>query len=80
MSRKLKFWNGRWGRNQHAYVAAYSQADAVALINSVTNNQFTLHEIQKYWSPCWGNPMKGVTPERGLWVETDNRVPVRVNK
>jgi hypothetical protein len=75
---KLKLWNGRWFKHQHLYIAAYSQKDAVGVVAEVfPTARFTLHEIQTYFSPCWGNSMKGVTPERGVWVQTDDGVPER---
>jgi hypothetical protein len=76
--RKLKLWNGRWYRNQHLHIAAYSQEDAVALVGEVfPKSRFTLHEIQVYFSNCWGNSMSTVKPERGVWVQTGNGTPER---
>lgn len=75
---KLKFWNGRWFKHQHLYIAAYSQADAVAVVTEVfPKARFTLYEIQVYFSNCWGNAMEGVEPERGVWVQTDSNKPER---
>lgn len=77
-SSKLKFWNGRWFKHQHLYIAAYSQVDAVALVAEVfPKARFTLHEIQVYFSNCWGNSMDGIERERGVWVQTDNNKPER---
>jgi hypothetical protein len=85
-NKKLKLFNG--GDNYfkssfndlgHLYVAAYSQQDAVNLINQTYRklkkledrldvNPCGLSEIRNYYSKnCWGNAMDGVTPERGIW-------------
>ena len=76
--RYLKLWNGRWFKNQHLYIAAYSQKDAVSLVGQIfPKARFTLHEIQVYFSSCWGNSMEGIKPERGVWVQTGRDVPER---
>ena len=74
--KQLKLWNGRWYpyRGQTVYVAAYSRADAVRLINTVAEGRrVSDSEIKTYWSGgtatcCWGDAMKGITPERGVWL------------
>ena len=79
MSKELKIWNGRgWNMRrpvdgkgvEHVYVAAYSRADAVRLINQAAGySAVNDAEIKNYFSDgCWGNPMDGITPERGVWV------------
>jgi hypothetical protein len=79
--RSLKLWNGRWFKHQHLYIAAYSQKDAVAAVTEVfPDARFTLHELQVYFSPCWGNSMVGVEPERGVWVQTNRETPERKRK
>lgn len=78
--RKLKLFNGRdWDCRGHLYVAAYSVKDAVELINAAYRkvnhlenrldvNPTSLNEVNTYYSKgCWGNPMDGVVPERGVW-------------
>ncbi len=62
-------------------MAAYSVKDAVDLCNQAYRklenfedrpdiNPTTASEINVYWSKrCWGNPMDGITPERGLWMQ-----------
>jgi hypothetical protein len=37
-------------------------------------------EVKKDVSPCWGNCMNGITPERGAWVvrEYYNEPPKRI--
>ncbi len=83
-SRKLKLFNGRWGRGEHAYVAAYSQADCIAIMREVAGGGFFATELRVYWSHgCWGTSMDGITPERGMWVQNDryghgDRTPRRV--
>jgi hypothetical protein len=81
--RKLKLWNAPWYpfQGQTLNVAAYSQKDALALLHELFPRRHfvTLGEIQKFWSPCWGNSMQGITPERGAWLERERFAkPVRV--
>lgn len=85
MPRSLRLWNGRWGRNneQHIYIAAYSQKDAVNVIEELFGDRprLTLYELQKYFSPHWGNPMDGIKPERGAWITHSWReTPQRIHK
>lgn len=76
-AKELKIWNGRgWGTRgtssyvAHCYVAAYSRADAVRLINEVDRRaMMTDREIKAYFAECWGSSMDGITPERGVWVQ-----------
>lgn len=78
--RKLKIFNGRdWHCRGSLYIAAYSLKDAVDLVNAAYRkingyedrldiHPTTICEAQKYWhKDCWGVPMNGVTPERGVW-------------
>lgn len=30
-------------------------------------------EIRDYFSECWGDPMDGITPVRGVWYSSDDR-------
>lgn len=95
MAKTLKIWNGRgycchkssdplWSgippsAYSHAYVAAYSRADARRVIAEYTGREPHDAEIRDYWSEgAWGNDMKGITPERGLWVAIGRASPVRV--
>lgn len=78
-ARTLKLWNGRWGRNQHAYAAAYSLEDLLSLAVEL-NTQYTLtrHEVTTYWSRgLWGRPMDGIEPERGIWVKDQTDVKAK---
>lgn len=61
----------------HVYVAAHSRADAARLLREaatkVSGGSFNegqiAREIATYFSAgCWGNAMKDITPERGVWV------------
>jgi hypothetical protein len=96
MPRKLKIWNGagyccrnnkdqRWkdvpfNDAPHAFVCAYSRADARRVIAEYTGYEPGDAEIRDYWSEgAWGKSMEGVEPERGLWLQFDsNEKPVRV--
>ena len=72
MSRKLRLFNGR-GHGKymgyHFYRAAYSVADAERVMQEALGFGQWKNEINVYYSQdCWGDYMKGVTPERGLWA------------
>lgn len=62
--------NPRAFESAHAFVAAYSAADAVRLIEEFNGGwPKAAGELRSYWSKGqWGNRMSGVTPERGIWV------------
>ena len=94
MAKQIKVWNGRayccknwsdprWFKNHFgadcAFVAAYSREDARRVIEEYCGKKPSVAELRDYWSPCWGNPMKGVEPERGLWIQFEHtQKPVRV--
>lgn len=74
--RKLRLWNGRGSSRfengklvhyDYFYVCAYSRSDAVRLISSLGFDHVTDYEISTFYSPCWGDAMEGIKPERGLW-------------
>jgi hypothetical protein len=75
--KNLKLFNGRFhdkGNGQvHAYIAAYSRADAIRVITEYLGykGRGLDNEIRVYWSQAWGDPMKGITPERVIWVQVD---------
>ena len=91
----LKIWNGSslaWSEG-HMYVAAYSLADAVRMVNAAYRkvmgyeehpeiNPVGMSYARKMWSPnCWGNAMEGITPERGVWFKKrgfSNEKPERI--
>ena len=76
----LKLWNGRggsrkdpksgyWIETGHCYIAALSKAEAIALMRLAGFETFTRHELDEYYSPdCWGSPMEGIKPMRGVWA------------
>ena len=70
-SKKLKIWNGRGDFRKldgHLYVCAYTQKDAIELLNQAGHEHMTTRELSTYWSAnCWGTSMAGITPERGVW-------------
>lgn len=85
MTKKLKKWNGpgpcsgiynKWRIN----VAAYSQKQAVELIDTYVPNSFaSITEIREYFSPCWGNDMEGISPiDPSLYVCSPNGELVRL--
>jgi len=77
----LKLFNGRWyeaGKDKHCFIAAYSRADAGRLyVQAGGRNRNVDAELRDYFSECWGDPMGGITPERGLWIAEDYEKPVR---
>ena len=88
-------WGGRGG---HLYIAAYSVADAARLMGEARRiilkssetgpvDKFDVgrntREISDYYVDYWGLSMKGVTPERGVWMSKANgfgleEKPVRI--
>ena len=97
MSRQLKLWNGRGGllrkhdhcawngkrsnQDGHAYICAYSRADAVRLIEQWLGYKprGADAELRDYFSEGrWGENMKHVTPERGLWIQHYPDGPIRL--
>lgn len=74
--------NARYNRDVHMFIAAYSVADAVRLINEFNGYEGNhSSEIKEYFSKnCWGNRMEGITPERGIWVTEGYKIkpPVRI--
>ncbi len=89
--RKLKVWNGRgycckkwvdkrWAgaETRHAYVCAYSRADARRVIAEYCGQIPPDSELKEFWSECWGNSMEGIKRERGLWIEFKNNIPTKV--
>lgn len=86
-TKQLILFNGRghgrkYGRDYHFYIAAYSYADAGRLLSQATGIETNWYrELKDYYSKnCWGNPMKGIIPERGLWVckEAFGEKPIKV--
>jgi len=89
--RRLRLWNGhvffyrvryeegdRERRQFHANVCAYSQKDAVALLEEFGMHE-SLYHFRGYWSPCWGDSMDEVEPERGVWIEFErSQSPVKI--
>lgn len=96
MAKVLKIWNGRgycaykhsdplWkdvraNSDVHAYVAAYSRADARRVVAEYCGHVPADSEIKDYWHEgSWGDPMKEIAPERGLWLQFGHYcTPVRV--
>lgn len=77
-TKPLKLYNGRLTYKRvrgHGYIAAYSDADAIRILDQVVGGRGNRKEITVYWSKgAWGNQMDGVTPERGLWfIDSENR-------
>ena len=63
----------------HLFVCAHSKAEAVRLVNSVSPHRINTNEINNYWHECWGNQMKDIEPEVGVWaVQSYNDKPIRM--
>ena len=81
VSPKSKLWKDvKFNGTVRGYVAAYSRADARRVIAEYTGSEPSDSYIRDYWS-CghWGNSMKGIEVERGLWLQFGfNGYPVRV--
>lgn len=86
--KRLKLFNGRghgqWMRHHHAYIAAKSKADAARMMAQVFgffSENSALRELNVYWhAGAWGNHMKDVNPERGVWVIDERERPIRPQK
>jgi hypothetical protein len=94
--RRLKKWNGMIifsrdfddrefeGRSRQlsVYLAAYSQKDALELLESY-GHPTSMYEFRGWWTPgCWGNAMEPVCPDeddpprRGMWIDyQDGELP-----
>jgi hypothetical protein len=81
-TKPLQVWNGHWRDRRHVYVAAYNRADAGRLLETAAGESIPAidREIRDYFHETWGKPMEGITPERGVWVQSGSRLskPVRV--
>jgi len=55
----------------HAYVCANSRAHAVRLLQQAGHRFASDSELKNYWSACWGDPMKDIKPEIGVWTSQD---------
>ena len=71
----IKLFNGGGQRRRngeetgHIYLGAFSKPEAVALMHLAGFEDFTLHELNTYYSPdCWGDQMDGIRPGRGVWA------------
>lgn len=90
--KKLKLFNGRgWQCDGHLFIAAHSVKDAADLSSQAYRKlrgledrldikATSISEINIYWSKnCWGRPMDGITPERGVWWQKErSEKPERV--
>lgn len=88
MARKLKIWNGRgssigYGEGrmtfEHFYYCAYSQRDLLDLCEDA-GVPMDMSEMRNYLNTgCWGNPMDGIEPVRGIWGQvTHGSEPERI--
>ena len=59
----------------HAYIGAYSKADASRLINEyleIKSNGFNFAgALSRYGSDGWGIGMEGIELERGIWLQNE---------
>lgn len=60
------------------YVGGYSRADAARLVERYCGRRPSAGETKNYWSPCWGNGMRGIAPARGVWIQFDYDPPIHV--
>lgn len=80
MRKKLQIWNGRAQDFQGgtAYVAAYTQKQAVECLRAAFQSNTSLCELNKYFfRGSWGNAMNGITPiEPCVYVQRSYDKPV----
>ncbi len=65
-------------RNKSVCIAAYSIADAKRLCVELGLKEPSHAEIRDYFGECWGNDMRDITPERGVWIVGRGDTPERV--
>ena len=73
--RKVKTWNGgamKGGEQWHISVGATSVRQALELIEEAGFSHMGAHHFKDYYSPCWGNDMKGIEPAVGVWGKPDD--------
>lgn len=76
MPKQLRYWNGRSplhlrGGHDHAYICAYSKAEAVRLAKQAFGECFSIGELNNYWSECWGTAAEqalGYPEEPGVYI------------
>ena len=78
--RKVKIWNGTARRPKSrdyvsVYVGAYSMKHAAELLTENGFGWHTASTIKNWFSPTWGNPMKGIEPEVGIWITAGSGPP-----
>jgi hypothetical protein len=69
---KLRIWNGRGDYRQFKgrfYVCAPTKVLAVKLLQQAGHAFINMREFTGYYSEAWGNTMKDVTPEIGVWYD-----------
>ena len=66
----LHCWNGVLNGIKSICVCAHSRTDAARLISEAYGGDVGRlnRQIKDYFPPCWGNNMKDITPERGVWL------------
>lgn len=89
MPKKIQIFNGRGqyrryahiekgqpSKCEHVYIGAESKVDAVRVMQEA-GFHFTLSELNVYFcKDCWGDNMKGIEPQRGVWVTWKQLGPV----
>lgn len=73
-SRKVKTWNGyaiKSGEQWYIYIGATSVRQALELVKEAGFGYMGASHLKNYFSPMWGNPMKGIEPEVGVWGKPD---------
>ena len=73
--RKVKQWNGyaikHGGVQWYIYVGATSVRQALELVKEAGFGYMGASHLKNYFSPTWGNAMKGIEPEVGVWGKPD---------
>jgi hypothetical protein len=55
---------------RHFFIGAHSVAHAVRLLNEAEKTKlWKATHLKTYGSPCWGDAMKAVAPQVGVWIE-----------
>ena len=68
-TKTMKYWNGRnpltnFGGESHAYICAFSKAEAVRKAKAAFGDFFSMNELNTYWSQIWGTASAAVLGEQ----------------
>lgn len=79
--KKMRYFNGRCpflNSRGHAYICAFSKAEAVRVGKKAFGQDFNIFQLNTYWSECWGTLAEEVLGEQtepcAFWTYRYDRV------